>query len=477
MRKCAKHKRAAKKMHTAIQEKKFWQKPFYKWEVLLLLWFAFLLNQADRQIYNTLLEKISASLDLTSAEAGLVATLFSLVFAMFVPLSGLAADRLSKKSILCFAVFLWSFATIASGACYGFIAFIVFRSVATGFGEACFGPANYSTIAEWHEQDTRARAMSIHQTSYYFGVIVSGALAGWIADNWGWRAAFYVFGTVGIALGAVIFMRLKDRFPAGPDSDILAANRKPKDCAETANEAASKAANEAASKAVNESADKPAQKPSAPTFAESLKAVLVVPTALCLTIAFSGLIFVLQGYLTWSTFYLQEKFGLSNAEAGFSAVFYTHIAAFVGILAAGWISDAIAKKSPRLRILMQAVGLLCACPFIVMMGISESLALVYVGFLGFGFFRAAFDANTYAVLYDVIGRRYRSSAAGVMLFLGFGTGSFAPYILGLLKPVLGLSLGISLLAAVWVLAAALLIAAYKFFYMRDLRRAMEADRP
>lgn len=443
-------------MHAATCEKKFWQKPFYKWEVLLLLWFAFLLNQADRQIYNTLLEKISASLGLTSAEAGLVATLFSLVFAMFVPLSGLAADRLSKKSILCFAVLLWSFATIISGACYGFITFILFRSVATGLGEACFGPANYSTIAEWHEQDTRARAMSIHQTSYYFGVIVSGALAGWIADNWGWRAAFYVFGSAGIALGAAIFMRLKDRFPDGPESDILAPKRKTGDYGQAAN--------------------KPAQ-PSAPTFVESLKAVLVVPTALCLTIAFSGLIFVLQGYLTWSTFYLQEKFGLSNAQAGFSAVFYTHIAAFVGILAAGWISDAIAKKSPRLRILMQAAGLLCACPFIVMMGISESLALVYVGFLGFGFFRAAFDANTYAVLYDVIGRRYRSSAAGVMLFLGFGTGSFAPYILGLLKPVLGLSLGISLLAAVWAFAAALLIIAYKFFYMRDLSRAMESDRP
>lgn len=37
----------------------------------------------------------------------------------------------------------------------------------------------------------------------------------------------------------------------------------------------------------------------------------------------------------------------------------------------------------------------------------------------------------------------------------------------MLKPVLGLSLGISLLAVVWVFGSFLLFVGYKFFYKRD----------
>ena len=72
---------------------------FYKWEVLILLWFAFWFNQADRQLYNTLLEKISDSLSMTSAEAGLVATVFCWVLAICFPLAGFAAERRHKLRI------------------------------------------------------------------------------------------------------------------------------------------------------------------------------------------------------------------------------------------------------------------------------------------------------------------------------------------------------------------------------------------
>ena len=56
------------------------KKSWYKWEVLGLLWVAFFLNQADRQIYNTLLGEISQSLQISAEQAGLIATLFNLVF-------------------------------------------------------------------------------------------------------------------------------------------------------------------------------------------------------------------------------------------------------------------------------------------------------------------------------------------------------------------------------------------------------------
>ena len=183
---------------------------YYKWEVLALLWAAFFLNQADRQVFNTVLPLIQESMKLTAAEVGLIATVFNLVFALLVPISGYLGDRFSKKAMIVSSIVIWSSATMLTGLSTGVLMFIVFRSFATGLGEAMFGPANYSTIADYHKS-TRAVAMSIHQTSYYFGVIASGFLAGYIGQRWGWRSAFLIFGAVGVLHGLVMFWRLRDK--------------------------------------------------------------------------------------------------------------------------------------------------------------------------------------------------------------------------------------------------------------------------
>ena len=115
---------------------------------------------------------------------------------------------------------------------------------------------------------------------------------------------------------------------------------------------------------------------------------------------------MLTGYLTWMPTYLYERFDMDLAAAGFHSMFYTHLFAFVGILIAGRISDRIAAKHPASRMAMQGIGLLAAVPFIVMMGHSSTLWIIYLGFAGFGFARAFFDANTYTVLYDVVPERY-----------------------------------------------------------------------
>ncbi len=424
-------------MSDNLHKRNFPENAFYKWEVLGLLWFAFFLNQADRQIFNTLLNPISDSLNLSAGESGLIATLFSLVFAVLGPISGVLADRYSKKWIVVFSVVLWSFATVISGSCAGLVGFILFRSIATGMGEAFFAPANYATIAEYHDSRTRARAMSIHQTSYYFGVIVSGVLAGKIADMWGWRSAFYIFGLVGVFFGIYMMWRLRDK-RSSAEKEILKVVR--------------------------------------PSFVESFKILFKVPTALALTASFSGLIFVLQGYLTWSTAYLQEKFiNFSTAKAGFIATFFTHIFAFVGILLAGWLSDYLARKKSQYRILLQSVGLLLASPFIALMGLSSTMVMICVGFAGFGFFRAFFDANTYSVLYDVIPIKFHASSAGVMLTIGFGVGSFSPLILGVLKPILGLSYGLAMLSLIWVFFAIVQFLAFKFTYQKDFNNARNED--
>ncbi len=408
--------------------KNFSASPGYKWEVLALLWVAFFINQADRQIFNVVLPLIREDLQLTDVQIGTIATIFNLVFAFLVPISGYAGDRFSRKWIVVFSILFWSAATMATGLANGVIMLILFRSVATGGGEALFGPANYALLASYHKE-TRAFAMSVHQTSYYVGIIASGILAGYVGERWGWKNAFYFFGAVGVLHGVVLVFRLKDPAPTGPTP--------------------------AATGRVD--------------FWSSLKILFSVPTAVLLTLAFGGLVFVLVGYLTWSPTYLYEEFGMSLAEAGFHSMLYTHVFAFAGVLIAGRLSDRLARKRPARRLLLQAAGLLGAIPFILLVGTAK-LVLIYIGFAGFGFARAFFDANTYSVLYDVIPPEYHSSASGVMMMTGFAVGSLSPVVLGYLKPVIGLSTGFSLLAIVWFICGILLLIAYKSFFDKDYKR-------
>ena len=182
----------------------------YKWEVLALLWVAYLLNQADRQVFNVVLPLIHEDLGLSDVAVGTIATAFNLFYAVLVPIGGFIGDRFSRKWIVTASVLFWSIATMFTGLCNGFLMLVVMRSIATGGGEAFFGPANYSLIADYHDR-TRAFAMSIHQTAYYVGIILSGYVAGVVGELWGWRNAFYIFGAIGVLHGIIMAGHLRDR--------------------------------------------------------------------------------------------------------------------------------------------------------------------------------------------------------------------------------------------------------------------------
>ncbi len=409
---------------------------FYKWEVLILLWMGYLLNQADRQVFNTVLPAIRDALELTDTSVGLIATLFNLAFAVFVPIGGWMGDRFSRKWVVTISVLIFSVATMFTGMAGTFMMLVILRSIATGGGEALFGPSNYSILAQYHT-DTRARAMSIHQTAYYIGVILAGWLAGLIADKFGWEYSFLVFGGFGLIWGVLMIFRL---------------NNKP----------------------VEAPANAPAEDVK-PGFLDGFKTVFTTPTALALTIGFSGLIFVITGFMTWVPAYLQEEFGQSQADAGFNSMFWTYVAAFVGVLLAGTLSDKLAiSKGNKYRMFLQAIGLVGGAVFLFFMGGDSSLVLMYSCFAGWGFFRAFFDANTYAVLYDVTPPRLHASCASVMGMTGFAVGALAPVILGALKQNMGsLSSTFPILAVVWVVCGVLMFAAANIFYKKDRERVRQ----
>lgn len=391
---------------------------WYKWEVLALLWVAYLLNQGDRQVFNSVLPLIRDSLSLTDTSVSLIAVFFNLFYAAMVPIGGWMGDRFSRKWVTTLSILFWSVATMFTGLANGVFLLILTRSIATGGGEAFFGPANYSLLGQYHT-DTRARAMSIHQTSYYVGVILAGWLAGYIGDHLGWQYAFFIFGGAGVLWAAVMAWRLKD----------LPRNEKAGDDVKV-------------------------------SIWDGFKTVFTTPTALMVTIGFCGFIFVITGYMTWVPTFLQENFGQTGAQAGLHSMLWTYVAAFIGVLLAGTLSDKWAAKDPRKRMIIQGAGLILGAAFLPFMGTAKSIWLLYLCFAGWGFFRAFFDANIYAALYDVTPEHLHASCSSAMIMTGFAVGATAPYILALIKestgslnatfPILGVIWLVCGLACLWV---------------------------
>lgn len=408
----------------------------YKWELILLLWFAFFFNQADRQAYNVVLPLLSADLKLSPVQAGLVASIFLWCYALLVPVAGYLGDISRRKWIVFWSLLVWSGGTILSGATTGLASLIVFRSIATGGGEAFYFPSANSLIGQYH-QKTRALAMSIHQTALYVGLIASGFIAGWIGERFGWRTAFYVFGAGGVVLALIIMVRLKD---VGLSE-------------------------EAAAKTKSERLPLPVV----------LKAIAGKPTVWALWLAFSLFLFAGIGYITWMPSFLHEKFKLSLSNAGFSSMFYHHVAAMIGVLLGGKVSDVLATRRRTVRLEVECVGLFLGAPFICLMGLTDNLLLCYVALAGFGLFRGVYDSNLYAALFDVIEPRFRASAVGLMLAVVFFVSAFAPVALGWAKSTIGLTAGLALLSLAYFIAGLVILVAVRTTFRRDYYDEAQTD--
>ncbi len=400
----------------------------YRWELLALLWFAFFLNQADRQIFSVVLPLIRKDLGLTDAELGLIASALVWTYGLLVPIAGFIGDRYSRRNILGISLLFWSLATLSTGFCTTLIQFVLLRGIATGGGEAFYAPSANSLLSEHHSQN-KSLALSIHQTAVYFGIILSGLIAGYVGEHYGWQRAFFLFGSFGVILGIVFFVRVRKDTPA------IAKELLP---------------------------DKQAV-----SVAQVASIIIKKPTVWMLTLAFACMVFVNVGYLTWMPSFLAEKFDQSLTEAGFTSLFYHHVGAFLGVLMGAKIADSFAKTKPQSRLIVQALGLLLGAPFIYLMSVSLSPSVTYVALFFFGLFRGWYDSNIVASLYEVVAPQIRSSAYGLMLACAFLVGATSPFLLGILKPTLGLTTGLASLAGFYVVGSGLIATAVVWFFKHD----------
>jgi MFS family permease len=399
----------------------------YRWAVVGMLWFVCLFNYADRQAIFSVFPLLRREMKLDQVQLGVVSGAFMWVYALALPLAGVVGDRVSRKALILGGLVFWSLITLATALSTEYWQLVLFRAL-EGLGEAFYFPASMSLISDYHGRPTRSRAMGLHQSSVYAGTVLGGTVAGYCGEYYGWRSGFYLFGSLGLVLAAVLLLTLREPprgrlDPSGPVK--LLAPRE--------------------------------------GLWESVGAILRTPMVLVLMAVFVGANFVAAIFLTWMPTFLKEKFDMSLSMAGLNATLWLQAASVLGVLCGGSLADVWARERRGGRMLTQALGLAAGVPFLFLTGWTLSVPVLVLAMTGFGFAKGLYDANIWASLYDVVEPQRRATALGLMNSLAWLGGGTAAVAIAAASERFGMSACLSATSLIYLGFGALLFAGTRIF--------------
>src|SRR5690606_41224167 len=103
-------------------------------------------------------EPIKRDLGLSDAQLGWLGSAYIIVFSLAALPAGVLSDLRSRRAVIAGGVAIWSAFTFFSGLARSFGQLFVSRA-AVGVGEAAYGPASSSLVADYLPGDRRAPAM------------------------------------------------------------------------------------------------------------------------------------------------------------------------------------------------------------------------------------------------------------------------------------------------------------------------------
>jgi Sugar phosphate permease len=411
----------------------------YRWSVVGMLWAISFFNYADRQAIFSVFPLLQKELGLDTVQLGMLGSSFAWVYGFGGQFAGIIVDRVKRRTAILGGLYTWSIVCMATSLFTSFRGLFVMRA-AEGLGETFYYPASMSLLSDYHGKATRSKAIGIHQTSVYIGTIAGGFFAALIAQRYGWRWSFVVFGGLGVLLGFVLNRYLREPERGAADG-----------------------------------ADVAGEFPEAShrmRIREGIRIVWTSPRALLLMSAFLCSNFVAVVLLSWMPKFLYDKFHMGLAMAGLTATIFVQLASMVGSVYGGWLADWMSRRTSRGRVLVQMIGVFAGAPFVALCGLTTSVFWLIVALTAWGFFKGLYDANIFAALFDVVRPEARGTAAGFMNTVGWlGGGGSAPLVIGLIAEHYSLGLGIALASVVYIVAGMLLLAAALLF---PRRKAMTA---
>lgn len=409
--------------------------PSTRWRVTGFLALAVGLNYADRSAISAVFGALRTDLGISDVALGLIGSVFLWSYALSSLYAGNLADRYSRSKIVMWSLLLWSAVTFFTGAATGLYTLLALR-VCLGVAESLYLPSGIALLADHHDSATRGFAMGLHSVGLSLGVVAGGAASGYLADRYGWRSGFWLLGAIGIGCALCSPWFLTDG-PAAKATDL------PR-----------------------------------PTYREALRYLARVPSYYVL-LAKAMLAGVgVWIFFNWLPLYFGETFHMSLGAAGLAGTFMIQVSGIAGMAVGGWLSDRVARRDPRRRMLFQALSYFGAAPFLLLFIYTPTFGAVAFAISAFSFLRNLGASNENPALCEIVPAQLRSTSIGIMNTCATGAGGVGVALAGFLKSYWGLKGSFAATSVLFVLAGAILTAGYFFFMTRDIERAQqyEADR-
>jgi len=360
-------------------------------------------NFIDRQILAILLPAIKDEFAVDDMVLGFLAgPAFAVLYATLgIPIAFLA-DRSNRRNLIALALAIWSGMTALSGVANNIFQLALAR-IGVGIGEAGCSPPAHSMIADLYPPEQRSTAMGLYTLGISGGIMIAYLAGGWVAENIGWREAFFIVGIPGLILALIIRFTIQEpvrgtsenRSDSGDRPGIVAVSR----------------------------------------FLLSRKSFLHMAAGAGLA-SFSG-----YAFITFYPSFLTRSFSMSLSAVGVYLGLILGIAGGLGFAGGGYIADKIGNHRQALRAI--ALSLLCAWVFTFPVYLASSSRMSLMFFIVPAIFSNVYLATTFAQTQSLVPLRMRAVASALILFLinivGLGLG---PQLAGILSDYLAGTFGI-----------------------------------
>lgn len=407
--------------------------------ILALLTVGTTINYLDRTVISVAAPSMSAQLSLSPELMGVIFSAFSWTYAAAQIPAGVLLDRIGVRLTYFLSVTVWSVFTLLQGCASGFASLIGFR-IGLGVAEAPCYPSNSRVLSTWFPASERARATSVYSVGQYFGLAFLSPLLFWITATYGWRVLFVSAGIAGVLFGFAWWKWYRDPHASRANE------------AELAHIAAGGGLGGQGAPVV---------------FAWSnvrflLRQRQVLGASIGQFAGNSTLVF----FLTWFPTYLATERKMGWLKLGFFAVL-PFISASAGVLAGGWISDALLRRTGSASIARKSpivAGLVLASCIVVANFVNSDVLVIAV--MSAAFFGQGMVNLGWTLISDIAPKRLIGLTGGVFNFCANLAGITTPLVVGFIVGATG--------SFVWALAfiaglAALGVASYVFI-VGEVRR-------
>lgn len=397
-----------------------------KLSVIILLFLAGVINYLDRSALSIAAPFIQDDLTLTATQMGIIFSSFSVGYAVFNFLGGMASDRYGAKLTLFVAMIVWSLFSGAVALAVGFVSMIVIR-ILFGMGEGPLSATISKMVNNWFPADQRASVIGLTNSGTPLGGAISGPIVGFIAIAYSWKVSFILIMIIGL-IWAVLWWKFVKENPEGASTvSAVVQQEQPKEKIQ-------------------------------------LSFYLKQKTILFTAFAFFAYNYILFFFLTWFPTYLVKAHGVSVKDMSVITVI-PWVLGFIGVAAGGFVSDYVRKKYLSKGTLFSRKVVLVSCLFVsaVCIGIAGVVSTIVSAVVLVAlsvFFLYLTGASYWAIIHDVVDQSNVGSVGGFMHFLANTAGIIGPTLTGYLVDTSGSFASAFLLAGGLAIFASLTVSRF-----------------